>query len=176
MAGENPLARPLFKQIASEFAGVKNLGIWGDPAHQKRKSDHNTGDAIDIGFGSNFDTGRKILQRVLQQPGTKYAILGRDVYYPDGRVSRGGTKMNHDTHVHVSFLRDGKSGSGYAAGAGSTAGMSAAPQPAAPQYRLSDYAGTTIYNHLRGIAQTVPDIDLDSIYIQGGRIYAKRAK
>lgn len=171
MAYENPLARPLFQQIKSEFPTVSFLGIQGDANHRKRKSDHNTGNALDIGFGKNYQTGEQILQRVLKQPGVKYAIIGKDVYYPNGRVSRNGTKFNHDTHVHVSFLSDGKtqpSGGGYPGNTSSA--MPAMPAP----IKLADLAGTTLHEHLYGLVSTIPGIDPGSVYIQDGRFYAKK--
>lgn len=103
--GENPAARSLFNDVKALFPDVTFKGIIGDPKHKARISDHNSGNAVDIGF-SNPTEGRQILEQVLKDPRTRMAILGKDVYYPDGkggyRVEKGGASSDHKTHVHVS--------------------------------------------------------------------------
>lgn len=167
-AAENPYARPLFQEIKNLYPKVSFLGIWGDANHQKRKSDHNTGDALDIGFGKDTSAGSAILQRVLQNPNVKYAILGRDVYYPDGRVSKGGTRYNHDTHVHVSFLSDGK-----------TNGQAGPAMPAAGPVDFNQFVGSTFHNTvMQAVNKLAPDMGIDpnSVFIKDGQLYARKAK
>lgn len=106
---ENPFARSLFNEVKKAFPEVSFLGIWGDEEHKKRASDHNTGDALDIGFKSK-QTADLILQTALKGKNVKYVILGRDVYYPDGRVDRNGASSDHKNHVHVSFFRTAPGG------------------------------------------------------------------
>lgn len=107
---ENPFARTLYNEVKKAFPEVSFLGIWGNEEHKKRKSDHNTGDAVDIGFKSK-QTADLILQTALKGKNVKYVILGRDVYYPDGRVDRNGASSDHKNHVHVSFFRTAPAGS-----------------------------------------------------------------
>lgn len=172
-AAENPNARLLYSEVKNLYPTVSFLGVWGDPAHQKRKSDHNTGDAVDIGFGKNKTQGSAILQYVLQNPNVKYAILGRDVYYPDGRISRGGTKFNHDTHVHVSFLSDGKTNGQTGQAAGPT---TPTPTGAGP-VQFSQFAGSTFHNTVMQAVNKMAGslgIDPNSVYIQDGQLYARK--
>lgn len=109
-SGANPIAEQTWEEISSEFEGVKHLGIWGDKRHQKTKSDHNTGDALDIGIKSK-EQGEQIAQKLLKEAADrniKYVIWNRQIWNPS--VSNQWRPYNgdnpHDTHVHVSFNRN----------------------------------------------------------------------
>jgi hypothetical protein len=109
-SGANPIAEQTWDEISSEFEGVKHLGIWGDKRHQKTKSDHNTGDALDIGIKSK-EQGEQIAQKLLREAAErniKYVIWNRQIWNPS--VSNQWRPYNgdnpHDTHVHVSFNRN----------------------------------------------------------------------
>lgn len=171
--GENPLARPLWNYISKQYPGTSFLGIWGDKAHQQRKSDHNSGNALDIGFKTP-DQGKAILQDVLAQPGIKYAIYGRDVYYPNGKISYGGTPYDHSTHVHVSFNGDPnadpnqigaqgpKTGTPY--GGSSIGGMNM------PRIPLSALQGTMLHDMMTQQA-TQLGLNPSKLFLMNGRIY-----
>lgn len=82
-------------------------GTLGDAAHQKRKSDHNTGDAVDIthdpGHGAD---GNRIAAWAIRDPRVKYVIWNRRIYntaQPGWRPYRGANPHNH--HVHISLKR-----------------------------------------------------------------------
>lgn len=106
----NPIAEQTWQEISSQFQGVKNYGIWGDKAHQKKKSDHNTGDALDIGI-LGVDQGTQIAQKLIkeaQDKNVKYIIWNKQIWNPS--VSDSWRPYNgdnpHTDHVHVSFNRD----------------------------------------------------------------------
>lgn len=105
--GSNVRATQTLEDYKERF-GVTNLGIWGDEAHQKRKSDHNTGDAVDLGV-SSIDQGNQVRDALLQEAearGIKYIIFNRQIWSAE-RSDEGWrpyTGSNaHTSHVHVSF-------------------------------------------------------------------------
>jgi hypothetical protein len=109
-SGVNPIAEQTWNDISSDFKGVKHLGIWGDKKHQKTKSDHNTGDALDIGI-VDIDQGSKIAQKLLQEANDrniKYIIFNKQIWNPsisnEWRPYKGDNP--HSSHVHVSFNRN----------------------------------------------------------------------
>ena len=108
-SGANPIAEQTWQEISSQFQGVKNYGIWGDKAHQKKVSDHNTGDALDIGI-LGVDQGTQIAQKLIkeaQDKNVKYIIWNKQIWNPS--VSDSWRPYNgdnpHTDHVHVSFNR-----------------------------------------------------------------------
>lgn len=108
-SGVNPLAKSTWQDVSSQYPGVKFLGIWGDKRHQKTDSDHNTGDALDIGI-TGVDQGNQIAQRMIKEAAdrnVKYIIWNRQIWNPSEsnswRPYKG--KNPHTTHVHVSFNR-----------------------------------------------------------------------
>lgn len=109
-SGANPLAEQTWNDISSTFEGVKNLGVWGDKKHQKTKSDHNTGDALDIGI-KDGDQGSEIAQKLIKEANDrniKYIIFNKQIWNPS--VSDKWRPYNgenpHTSHVHVSFNRN----------------------------------------------------------------------
>jgi len=112
-SGANEEAEQTWEDISKEFQGVKHLGIWGDKKHQARKSDHNSGDALDIGI-QNTDQGTQIAQKLIkeaQDRNVKYIIWNRQIWNPsespDWRPYNG--ENPHTSHVHVSFNRNPES-------------------------------------------------------------------
>jgi hypothetical protein len=108
-AGANPLAEQTWADVSSQFQGVKHLGIWGDKRHQKTKSDHNSGDALDIGINSP-EQGQQIAQKLIKEAGdrnVKYIIWNKQIWNPSiSNEWRPYTGDNpHTSHVHVSFNR-----------------------------------------------------------------------
>lgn len=82
-------------------------GTLGDAAHQKRKSDHNTGDAVDItNDPAHGADGNKIAAWAIRDPRVKYVIWNRRIYNtarPGWRPYHGANPHNH--HVHISLKR-----------------------------------------------------------------------
>ena len=109
-SGANPLAETTWNDVSAEFQGVKHLGIWGDKRHQKTKSDHNSGDALDIGI-INPDQGNQIAQKMIKEAAdrnVKYVIWNKQIWNPsvsnEWRPYKGDNP--HTSHVHVSFNRN----------------------------------------------------------------------
>lgn len=113
--GVNPMAQKTWDDISSKFKGVSNLGIWGDRSHKARKSDHNTGNALDIGINS-ITAGNQIAQKLINEASDrniKYLIFNRRIWSPNsGWQTYTPTKENgndpHTGHVHASFYRSTK--------------------------------------------------------------------
>jgi hypothetical protein len=115
-SGANPVAEQTWQEVSSQFEGVKHLGIWGDKRHQKTKSDHNTGDALDIGI-KDSNQGEQIAQKLIkeaQDKNIKYIIWNKQIWNPS--VSDSWRPYNgdnpHTTHVHVSFNRSAQPSGG----------------------------------------------------------------
>lgn len=115
-SGANPVAEQTWQEVSTQFQGVKNLGIWGDEAHKKTKSDHNTGDALDIGI-KDFNQGSEIAQKLIkeaQDKNIKYIIWNKQIWNPSisnsWRPYDG--KNPHTDHVHVSFNRSSEPSGG----------------------------------------------------------------
>jgi len=105
--GSNVRATQTLEDYKKRF-GVTNLGIWGDEAHQKTKSDHNTGDAVDLGV-SSIEQGNQVRDALLQEAqarGIKYIIFNRQIWSAE-RSNEGWRPYDgsnpHTGHVHVSF-------------------------------------------------------------------------
>ena len=115
-SGANPVAEQTWEEVSSQFEGVKHLGIWGDERHKKTKSDHNSGDALDIGI-KDLGQGEQIAQKLIgeaQDKNIKYIIWNKQIWNPS--VSDSWRPYNgenpHTSHVHVSFNRSEQSGGG----------------------------------------------------------------
>jgi hypothetical protein len=112
-SGANPMAEQTWQDYAKEFKGVTNVGIWGDKRHKARKSDHNTGDALDLGI-TNLDQGTAVSQKLIQDAATrniKYIIFNKQIWNPSkGNEWRPYTGDDpHIGHVHISFNRNEQS-------------------------------------------------------------------
>jgi hypothetical protein len=115
-SGVNPVAEQTWEEVSSQFEGVKHLGILGDERHKKTKSDHNSGDALDIGI-KDLGQGEQIAQKLIgeaQDKNIKYIIWNKQIWNPS--VSDSWRPYNgdnpHTSHVHVSFNRSEQSGGG----------------------------------------------------------------
>lgn len=109
MSGLNPYVSQWIAETNRSFPGRSKAsdGTWGDASHQARKSDHNTGDAVDItndpGSGAGGDV---IANRAIRDPRVKYVIWNHQIYNrsrPGWRPYHGSNPHTH--HVHISFLR-----------------------------------------------------------------------
>lgn len=105
--GSNVRATKTMEDYKKRF-GVTNLGIWGDEAHKKTKSDHNSGDAADLGI-SSIEQGKPVADALIKEAearGVKYIIFNRKIWSVD-RKNEGwrpySGKDPHTNHVHVSF-------------------------------------------------------------------------
>jgi hypothetical protein len=82
-------------------------GIMGDDAHQKRKSDHNDGNAFDLTHDPANGPDCNILSReVIHDPRVTYVIWNRQIYSKEkaGEGWRAYTGSNpHNHHMHVSI-------------------------------------------------------------------------
>jgi hypothetical protein len=112
----NPVAEQTWQEVSSQFEGVKNLGIWGDKRHQSRKSDHNTGDALDIGI-TDLNQGTEVAQKLIKEAQDKnisYIIWNKQIWNPS--VSNSWRPYDgenpHTNHVHVSFNRSAQPAQG----------------------------------------------------------------
>ena len=118
--GGNPMIYTMWNTLKPKYPNIKSWGIWGDRAHQQRKSDHNTGDAIDIAI-SNVNEGNNIVREVISGNSNgpykgyvKYIIFNRQIWNPSqGTRSYSGSNP-HSAHVHVSFNRAAGAGGGSA--------------------------------------------------------------
>jgi len=105
--GVNPSVYSVWDAVTSRFAGLSNEGIWGDEAHQKRKSDHNTGDALDIGVPSSsvgYQLKNELVKMAANQP-IKYIIHNGEIWNQQQGWHPYHGSNPHTNHVHVSFYR-----------------------------------------------------------------------
>jgi hypothetical protein len=85
---------------------VENWGIWGDDKHKMRKSDHNTGDAIDIAIKDNDGTAvADLVASNAETHNVKYLIHNGRIWKPTTGWQPYTGKDKHSGHVHVSFHR-----------------------------------------------------------------------
>lgn len=106
--GVNPYLQRTSQDLFGQFK-LSSLGIWGDKAHQARKSDHNTGDAQDFGFDTP-ETANQVVNKLQTEAGDrniKYIIFNGKIWNPsvsqDWRPYSGPNP--HDKHIHVSYNR-----------------------------------------------------------------------
>jgi len=105
--GGNPAIYPFWDAIKSRYPNVKDYGIWGDASHRQRKSDHNTGDAIDIGT-NNIGEGTNVFNDIIasgSNNSVKYAIFNGQIWSPDKGLRPYTGSNPHSGHIHVSFNR-----------------------------------------------------------------------
>lgn len=105
MASAAPTLRLLWDQAHARWPDRTRFdGIMGDTAHQARKSDHNDGNALDIGIIPARDPlGGQIAELVLADSRVTYVIWDRRIWTPDrGWHPYTGTSP-HTEHVHVSI-------------------------------------------------------------------------
>lgn len=104
--GVNSNIQPLFDEYSKKY-NVGNLGIWGDDSHKKRKSDHNTGDAIDLDTHGQYRP--EVIDNLVNeasQRNIKYIIHNGKIWSKD-KADQGWRKYtgsnSHKGHIHVSF-------------------------------------------------------------------------
>ena len=81
-------------------------GILGDASHQARKSDHNTGDALDVTLDeANGPPLEELAERWIQDPRVHYVIFRGRIRNRDFEAGawRPYDKDPHDHHLHVSI-------------------------------------------------------------------------
>lgn len=116
MAGEAPAIVQLRSDANATWPSrnKKSDGTWGDTSHKGRKSDHNTGDAIDVTDDSGGADGDVVAAYAIRDPRVKYVIWNRRIYdtrKPGWRPYSKWKSMPHDHHVHISVKQAGRADS-----------------------------------------------------------------
>lgn len=110
-AGPAPACRAALDQATQLFPSRSRAsdGIMGDPSHQKRKSDHNQGNAFDLTHDpANGCDAHGLVEGLRQRrdPRVKYIISNARIWNPsikmDWRPYNGSNP--HRKHAHVSIL------------------------------------------------------------------------
>jgi hypothetical protein len=112
MAGEAPAIQQLRTDVNTSWPKRNKEwdGTWGDERHKKKgkRSDHNSGDAIDVDItapGFTGPQGDALAAYAIRDPRVKYVIWNRRIYNPSmpgWRPYSDWKKHPHDHHVHVS--------------------------------------------------------------------------
>lgn len=106
MATPAPTLKLLWDEVHARWPdGTRFDGIMGDASHQARKSDHNDGNALDIGIiPESSPLGDQIAELLLADSRSKYVIWNRRIDTLDGRGWRPYTGPSpHTEHVHLSI-------------------------------------------------------------------------
>jgi hypothetical protein len=98
---ESPLARTFWEYLHARYPELRNLGIMGDTRHRAKRSDHNTGMALDLG-GPLDILSIVAVECLSKQRFIRYFIFGDSIYHPKGRTDPY-MKGDHDDHIHISF-------------------------------------------------------------------------
>ncbi len=94
-----------YLELKNKYPNIDTSGILGDKAHQERKSDHNTKDAIDIvNFSGNEAS---ILSDLQKDPTVSYIIFNKKIWKPSAGWGVYKGENPHTNHIHVSFSRSG---------------------------------------------------------------------
>lgn len=104
--GVNPNVPKLWDIVSAKYPSIENWGIWGDEKHKNRKSDHNTGDAIDIAIAKN--DGNQIAKTIEANAtayNVKYMIHNSRIWKPSTGWQPYTGSHDHSEHIHVSFNR-----------------------------------------------------------------------
>lgn len=106
----SPACKSALRDASKRWPGRSKAsdGIMGDVAHQKRKSDHNIGNAVDITHDvkSGCD-GHIVSELALRDPRVTYVIWNRKIARNPGREWREYKGSNpHLHHVHISVDAD----------------------------------------------------------------------
>jgi len=115
MSGLNPKLVEFQHLVDKSFPNRPADWTWGDTSHKARKSDHNSGDAVDVRVeGANAD---KVIDIALKDPNVKYVIHNQRIWTRSGgwkpfvgRYKDGRKKDPHTHHVHVSFYHKAAQG------------------------------------------------------------------
>ena len=87
-------------------------GIMGDSGHQARKSDHNDGNAFDLGHDPNNGVDcNSLAKQLISDPRVTYVIWNREIYNRE-MASQGWRKYSgtnaHTHHMHVSIRAESR--------------------------------------------------------------------
>lgn len=108
MASPAPTLKALWDEAHARWPDQTRFdGIMGDTSHQARKSDHNDGNALDIGIiPASSDLGYEIAERLIRDDRCKYVIWDRRIWSHD-RAAEGWRPYSgaspHTEHVHLSI-------------------------------------------------------------------------
>ncbi|MFY0570491.1 peptidoglycan-binding protein [Archangium lansingense] len=107
MATPAPAARQALKDANARWPRRKKAsdGIMGDARHQRTKSDHNVGNAVDITHDpASGATGTVVAQHALKDNRVTYVIWNKRINSRDGRGWRPYRGSNpHTHHCHISI-------------------------------------------------------------------------
>ncbi|EOI5720488.1 glycoside hydrolase family 104 protein [Cronobacter dublinensis] len=107
MGSPAPSVRKALQDATTRWPNRSKLsdGIMGDASHQKRKSDHNEGNAFDITHDPvNGPDCNEWAQIVIDDPRVKYVIWNRRIYIvSEGMWKEYSGTSPHDKHMHVSI-------------------------------------------------------------------------
>lgn len=105
MASPAPTLQALWREVRDRWPDRTRFdGIMGDAAHQQRKSDHNDGNALDIGIiPESSPLGFDIAELLLADSRTKYVIWNRRIWTPDRGWHAYTGASPHTEHVHLSI-------------------------------------------------------------------------
>ncbi|ELY2853989.1 hypothetical protein SMC92_000996 [Cronobacter dublinensis] len=107
MGSPAPSVRKALQDATTRWPNRSKLsdGIMGDASHQKRKSDHNEGNAFDITHDPvNGPDCNEWAQIVIDDPRVKYVIWNRRIYIvSEGMWKEYSGSSPHDKHMHVSI-------------------------------------------------------------------------
>ncbi|WP_257457753.1 peptidoglycan-binding domain-containing protein [Archangium lipolyticum] len=113
MATPAPAARQALKDANARWPKRKKAsdGIMGDVRHQKTKSDHNVGNAVDITHDpASGATGDEIARHALNDSRVTYVIWNKRINSRDGRGWRPYRGSNpHTHHCHISIRASARS-------------------------------------------------------------------
>ena len=138
-------------------------GIMGDAAHQKRKSDHNDGNAFDLTHDPRHGVDCNVLsQQVINDRRVTYVIWNRKIY--NREMAKDGWRpytgeSPHDHHMHVSIAKTSRDdlarwpwswGTGYVPFPGTLKEKSLGPHVGALQKRLADLGYALKVDHSFG--------------------------
>lgn len=114
MCSPSPVAQRAWQDDRDRYGSrVRYLGIKGDDAHKKRRSDHNCGQysGYHPGYAHALDTGvdspalgYEIVRARMADPRVKYCIFRGVGYYPHHRGGGTFRSSGHPDHVHTSFM------------------------------------------------------------------------
>lgn len=105
MATEAPTLRALWQEAHGRWPDQTRFdGIMGDASHQARKSDHNSGNALDVGIiPERGPLGDHIAAVLITDSRTKYVIWNRRIWTRDRGWHAYTGASPHTGHVHISI-------------------------------------------------------------------------
>jgi hypothetical protein len=114
MATPAQACRQALRDATARWSGRNRAsdGIMGDARHQRRKSDHNLGNAFDLTHDpANGVDCERLSRSVINDPRVTYVIWNRQIYNR-ARASEGWQAYSgpnpHTHHMHVSIRADSR--------------------------------------------------------------------